>query len=103
MKALRHMRGSTVLVAALFILSLVRVADLYGGSLERDLRVGLVFDPTTLADESFIRDAYDSVLEEEGIAHSWISTRDLVLLDGGELARRFETLIFPDGLVQQMP
>lgn len=97
------MRGSTVLVAALFILSLVRVADLYGGSLERDLRVGLVFDPTTLADESFIRDAYDSVLEEEGIAHSWISTRDLVLLDGGELARRFETLIFPDGLVQQMP
>jgi hypothetical protein len=102
-KALRHMRGSTVLVAALFILSLVRVADLYGGSLERDLRVGLVFDPTTLGDESFIRDAYDSVLEEEGIAHSWISTRDLLLLDGGELARRFETLIFPDGLVQQMP
>ncbi len=97
------MRVSTVLVAALFILSLVRVADLYGGSLERDLRVGLVFDPTTLADESFIRDAYDSVLEEEGIARSWISTRDLLLLDGGELARRFETLIFPDGLVQQMP
>ncbi|MGH2827064.1 MAG: polysaccharide deacetylase family protein, partial [Actinomycetota bacterium] len=103
MRALRHMRVSTVLVAALFILSLVRVADLYGGSLERDLRVGLVFDPTTLADESFIRDAYDSVLEEEGIARSWISTRDLLLLDGGELARRFETLIFPDGLVQQMP
>ena len=103
MKTLRRMRGSTVLVAALFILSLVRVADLYGGSLERDLRVGLVFDPSTLSDESFIRDAYDSVLEEEGIARSWISTRDLLLLDGSELARRFETLIFPDGLVKQMP
>ena len=103
MKVLRRVRGSTVLMAALFILSLVRVADLYGGSLERELRVGLVFDPSTLADESFIKDAYDSVLEEEGIARTWISTRDLLLLDGGELARRFETLIFPDGLVQQMP
>ena len=87
----------------LFVVSLVRVADLYGGSRDHDLSVGLVFDPSTLADDSFIKDAYDSVLEEEGIAHAWISTRDLLLLDGGELARRFETLIFPDGLVQQMP
>jgi len=78
----------------------VQVSTLASGSKEE---VGLVYDPSALPDQQFIRDAWDSVLREEGIPFAWISTRDLLLLDGGALARRYPALVFPDGLDQRMP
>jgi peptidoglycan/xylan/chitin deacetylase (PgdA/CDA1 family) len=70
-----------------------------GGRVE----VGVVYDPKTPAAQSFIRDAYESVLTEEGIPHLWVSAGDILLRSGAETARRFAALVFPDGLAQQLP
>jgi hypothetical protein len=94
---------SSAFIVALLLVSAWRVADLRGSFSKPMTAVGLVFDPATIGDERFVRDAYESVLQEEGIPYRWISTRDILLIDGGDLARRYEALIFPDGLIQQMP
>ena len=59
--------------------------------------------PRLCPERAYIRDAYESVLEEEGIPHVWVSTTDLLLRSGAETARRFVALVFPDGLAQQLP
>lgn len=87
----------------LLAVSAWRAADLRGELSDPHTAVGLLFDPATLDSNRGIHAAYEAVLDEEGIPHSWISTRDLLLLEGDDLAGRFEALIFPDALVQAMP
>lgn len=89
----------TLLVA----IPLYRATQLYSGGARPVLQVGLVYDSAALGRNGFIREAYQSVLEEEGIPHAWVPLADFVLLEGAEAARRFRALVFPDGLVQQMP
>jgi hypothetical protein len=96
-------RMSGAVIVALLLISAWRVADLRESFSKPTTTVGLVFDPATVRDQGFVRDAYEAVLQEEGIPHRWISTRDLLLIKGGDLAKRYEALIFPDGLIQQMP
>ena len=98
----RRSSPAHLLLAALLLISGLRVASLAAIGDEPVVRVGLVYDTETDT-RSSIRDAYDSVLEEEGIPHEWISTNDLLLIGGGELAHRFAALVFPDGLARQMP
>jgi peptidoglycan/xylan/chitin deacetylase (PgdA/CDA1 family) len=91
-------------VAALAVaLPLYRTSQLYLAERARDVEVGLVYEPSALGRQRFIRDAYESVAQEEGIPHRWISTADLMLLDGRQIARRYLALVFPDGLVQSLP
>jgi peptidoglycan/xylan/chitin deacetylase (PgdA/CDA1 family) len=97
-------RGALLAVAALVVaLPLYRVAQLYRAEHASDVQVGLVYDSGALARSGFIRDAYESVAQEEGIPHRWLSTADLMLLDVRQTARRYLALVFPDGLVQNLP
>ncbi|MGH2819189.1 MAG: hypothetical protein ACRDJ5_00900 [Actinomycetota bacterium] len=100
---MRTNRFMKALFVALMLLSVARAAGLYGGVARPETKVGLVYDPATLGEHTAVRDAYGSVMQEEGIPHRWISTRDVLLIDGRELAHRFEALIFPDALAQRMP
>ncbi len=63
--------------------------------------VGLVYDPG--AADSSVRNAYESVLQEEGIPHRWISYHDFILQDGRDQLHRFQALIFPDALCRTIP
>ena len=47
--------------------------------------------------------AYRSVLQEEGIPHHWLLSSNLALLRGRDLARRYPTIVLPDGLVPSLP
>ncbi len=91
------------IVVLLLALPLYRAVQLFSGGTGANAQVGLVYDARAPARQGFVRDAYESVLQEEGIPHDWITLSDLMLLDGRETARRFQALIFPDGLAQQMP
>ena len=88
---------------ALVALAAARGVQLFLGGPDESVQVGFVYDAKAPAERAFIRDAYESVLEEEGIPHRWVSTTDLLLRDGAETARRFVALVFPDGLAQQLP
>jgi hypothetical protein len=96
--------GLLLAVAALAVaLPLYRASQLDLAESARDVQVGLVYDSQALERQGFIRDAYESVAQEEGIPHRWLSTADLMLLDGQQTARRYLALVFPDGLVQKLP
>jgi peptidoglycan/xylan/chitin deacetylase (PgdA/CDA1 family) len=90
-------------VGVLAVLAAGRAAQLFVAGTGALVQVGVVYDPKTPAAQMFIRDAYESVLTEEGIPHRWISTADMLLHSGAESARQFVALIFPDGLARQIP
>jgi hypothetical protein len=90
-------------VGVLAAVAAFRGAQLFVTGSSTSVQVGLVYDAATPAERTFIRDAYQSVLEEEGVPHEWVSTSDILLRDGAETARRYVALIFPDGVAQQLP
>src|SRR5262245_2480256 len=97
-------RGLVLASVALLVgLLAYRAAALYLAGSAGDVQVGFVYDSRALRGRGFLREAYQSVAQEEGIPHRWLSTADLLLLDGHETARRYPALVFPDGLVQQLP
>jgi hypothetical protein len=91
------------IVAALCTLAAARGIQLFRDGPDASVQIGLVYDASTPPERAFIRHAYESVLEEEGIPHRWISTTDLLLRSGAETARGVVALVFPDGLAQQLP
>jgi len=91
------------LLALVVLVPVSRAAQLFLAGSGSAILVGLVYEPSALPDLAFIRDAYTSVLEEEGIPHGWVSTRELSLLSGSDAAGRYQALVFPDGLNQSMP
>jgi hypothetical protein len=99
----RHRKRTTFALVLLVVLSLFRVAGLRGSPSERVEQVAVVYEPRAAEEQSAIRDAYEAVLDEEGVPHEWLSTTDLLLIGGRELARRYKVLIFPDALAQRMP
>jgi len=91
------------LLALVVLVPVARAIQLFLAGSGSSLLVGMVFEPSALPDLAYIRDAYTSVLQEEGIPHEWVSTRELSLLSGSDAARRYRALVFPDGLAQSMP
>jgi hypothetical protein len=100
---MRHRKSTTIVLFMLIVLSLFRLNGLRGSASERVVQVAVVYEPGATAEHPAVRGAYEAVLDEEGIPHAWLSTNDLLLIGGRELARRYEVLIFPDALAQRMP
>src|SRR5262249_54096138 len=94
-----------VLASVLLLVGLLayRSADLYLAGSAGDVQVGRAYASRALRGRPFTREAYESVAQEEGTPPRWLSTADLMLLDGHETARRYPALVFPDGLVQLLP
>jgi peptidoglycan/xylan/chitin deacetylase (PgdA/CDA1 family) len=90
-------------VGVLVAVAAARGTQLFVAGTGALVQVGVVYDPKTPAAQMFIRDAYESVLTEEGVPHRWVSTADILLRSGAETARQFVALIFPDGLAQRIP
>ncbi|HEY7142535.1 MAG TPA: hypothetical protein VIE44_20770 [Methylomirabilota bacterium] len=101
MKATRWI--TLAVVGVLVALAIARGAQLHLAGTTARVQVGLVYDPSTPAERMFVREAYESVLQEEGIPHEWVSTPDVLLRGGAETVGRFAALVFPDGLAQRLP
>ena len=100
---MRPGKKTTFALALLVVFSLFRVAELRGNPSDYVEQVAVVYEPGAEGTQSTIRDAYEAVLDEEGVPYEWLSTNDLLLIGGVDLARRYEVLIFPDALAQRMP
>jgi hypothetical protein len=100
---MRYRKGTTLALLFLVWFSMFRLAHLRGNPAEITVQVAVVYDAGLTEDEDSIRQAYEAVLVEEGVPHEWLSTSDLLLISGEELARRYAALIFPDALAQTMP
>ncbi len=80
-----------------------RATQLLTGGAGSVFQIGLIYDPDALGPLGLVREAYEAVLQEEGIPHEWVATGDFVLRHGRDTFARFRALIFPDGLAQKMP
>lgn len=63
----------------------------------------LTYNPTLLKDYSYILQAYESVLKEEGVPYNEINANHLVSLNVEDVAKSKPVIIFPDGLNQILP
>ena len=100
---MHHRKKTTVALLLLVVFSLFRVVGLRGSPSDRVEQIAVVYDPGAATEHPAVRAAYEAVLVEEGVPHTWLSTNDLLLIGGRELERRYEVLIFPDALAQRMP
>src|SRR3972149_4610076 len=91
------------LVAIALLLPVARAGQLYLEGAGAPLRVGIVYDPSSLPELRYVRDAYESVFREEGIPHAWVSTRELSLLSGFNTADRCRSRFFPVSLNHRKP
>jgi hypothetical protein len=103
------------MIRKLFFFGLVLICLIiiaYGGmsmhkvsriSNSRQMRIMVAYNPKYLEQNRHIRDAYVSVLEEEGVAFETIDQHLLLAADPGALAATVPAVIFPDSLCQRMP
>jgi hypothetical protein len=65
---------------------------------ERSIRVAVVYSTDSSADAKRIRAAYTETLLENGIPFDWLSSNDLALFSGEQLASSYTSIVFPDGM-----
>ncbi len=68
-----------------------------------ELQVLLLYNPAYLTETVRVLDAYESVLQEEGIPHKSISIYQLPREGAGELAKRVPVILLPDTILQHVP
>lgn len=73
-----------------------RTASLRAIAGERSIRVALVYTPGGGAAAEQIRAAYTETLLESGIPFDWLSSDDIALFDGEQLANSYAAIVFPD-------
>jgi hypothetical protein len=91
-----------VLAALLFIFPGVVMTrqSLSGG---QSFTVLLAYHPEYLQKAPNILDAYESVLQEEGVSFDRIDVHDIAAMSVEELALRSPVVILPDGVLQSLP
>lgn len=72
-------------------------------SSEKTIKVLLAYHPEYLGKTPFIREAYESVLEEEGVPFESVDVFQLVLCSAADLAKRSPVLVLPDSILQSVP
>ncbi len=77
-----------------------RVSELSSGS---EIKVLLLYNPANLTRTMRVLDAYESVLQEEGVPYSSMSIHQLPRESGGNLANRFPAVVLPDSILQHVP
>ncbi len=88
-----------VLLVLLTILAIFdRTSALRAIAGERSIRVAVVYSTDTSADAKRIRAAYTETLLENGIPFDWLSSNDLALFSGEQLASSYTSIVFPDGM-----
>ena len=68
-----------------------------------EISVFIVFHPEYIKKTPYIIDAYESVLQEEGVPSERISIFKLLGFSAKDLAKRIPALILPDGVLQSTP
>ena len=91
-----------ILAAVLFIVPgvVLTMQNLSGG---RSFTVLLAYHPEYLRKAPNILDAYESVLQEEGVPAERIDVHDIAAISVGELVHRAPVVILPDGVLQSLP
>lgn len=69
---------------------------------DKNVNVLLVYNPNNISSENNIKEAYESVLLEEGVAFKAIEVTQLLSLSAGSIAVNNPVLIFPDNIAQQI-
>ncbi|HTG00538.1 MAG TPA: hypothetical protein VK654_08130 [Nitrospirota bacterium] len=70
---------------------------------EQALSVLVVYEPAYLVQAPYLLEAYDSVLQEEGVPAEHVDVHDLAMTRIEDLARRSPVMILPDGVLQHLP
>jgi len=63
----------------------------------------IIYHPSMKDDYGYILDAYQSVLEEEGVPHELATPDELLTTKAFDIAKNHPTMIFPDHVAQIMP
>ena len=69
----------------------------------KEIRVLLVYNPESLKQSPYILDAYESVLQEEGISYETIDVSKLAETRPADVAKTVPAVIFPDAVLQKVP
>ena len=70
---------------------------------KNDFAIILAYNPRMNKEYSYIIDAYEKVLEEEGVIYKTANIYDLLTLDPESLVKSKPVIIFPDDLNQVLP
>ncbi|MCP5051741.1 MAG: hypothetical protein GY940_31535 [bacterium] len=68
-----------------------------------DIRVLLLYNPRIIAEKAYILEAYQSVLEEEGVPSKTASPPFLLSSDPDQFVKRFPVILLPDGVAVSLP
>ena len=95
----------TIISAALLLcLSLGSVmTSAMAEPVNKEIRVLLVYNPESLKQSPYILDAYESVLQEEGIPYETMDVSKLAGTRPADLFKTVPAVIFPDAILQNAP
>ncbi len=93
-----------VLLAAILILYAVYTTNKTGELTEGStIKVLLLYNPVYLTNTARVLDAYESVLQEEGVPYSSINIHQLPREVDKNLPNRFPVVVLPDTILQHVP
>ncbi len=93
-----HIAG--IVLCSLLVLGMAPVMAEPAG---KEIHVLLVYNPANLKQSPNIMDAYESVLQEEGVPCKSMDVFRLIALNPEDVAKNVPALIFPDAVLQTVP
>jgi hypothetical protein len=93
------------LVIALFlilyvVLTIQKTMALSGG---KDMQVLLLYNREYLTKTTHILEAYESVLQEEGVPYESVDVYQITTSRVDDIVKRFPVMVLPDGILQNIP
>lgn len=91
------------IAGALLFFSLPVIEKIQNISVDKNIRILIAYNQEQLKKEPYILEAYQSVLQEEGVPHETIEIFELLNLKVDQLTGKVPVIIFPDNILKSVP